>query len=205
MTADAHLAALQWARRQLGQHEQPPGSNTGPFVVECQRATWLAGTRWPWCVAFYLRAWQAVGQPLPWRGAGAWAFLTWARSAGWAVPLERAKPGDAIVWRFGAGHCSMLDEPYGATRPLVVTIDGNVADSVRRCSRPAGQVLGAIHVHSTAQRPQRPPLFDVATSVSGHRKLLLVGGRSKVARQLGRLFNRYGGLTVSRHHERGKG
>jgi hypothetical protein len=199
VNVSGHLAALQWARRQLGEHEQPPGSNTGPFVVECQRATWLAGTRWPWCVAFYLRAWQATGRPLPWRGAGAWAFLDWARKAGWAVPLERAVPGDAIVWRFGSGHCSMLDQPYAATRPLVVTVDGNVSDAVQRRRRPAAEVLGAIHVHATQQQPARPPLFEVATSISGHRKLLLVGGRRKVARRLAGLVNRWGGVTVSRH------
>lgn len=199
MSVSGHLAALHWARAAIGEREQPPGSNTGPFVVECQRATWLAGTRWPWCVAFYLRAWQATGRPLPWRGAGAWAFLEWAKRAGWAVPLDHAVPGDAIVWRFGSGHCSMLDQPYSATRPNVVTVDGNVADAVQRRTRPAAEVLGAIHIHATAQRPVRPPLFDVATSISGHRKLLLVGGRRKVARRLAGLVNRYGGVTVSRH------
>jgi hypothetical protein len=191
--------ALDWATRHLGQHEEPPGSNTGRFVRECQAATWLGGTRWPWCVAFYLRAWEATGRPLPWRGAGAWAFLAWAQTAGWAVPLEHAVPGDAIIWRFGAGHCSMLELPYRQTRPNVQTIDGNVSDAVTRRTRHVSEVRGAIHVHATAKPPRpAPPTFEVATSASGHRKLLLVGGRRKVARNLARLFNRYGGLTVSR-------
>lgn len=198
MTDPAHQAALAWARARLGEHEQPPGSNSGRFVIECQRATWLAGTRWPWCVAFCLRAWEATGNPLPWRGAGAWALLAWAQKAGWAVELGQAVPGDLVVWSFGSGHASVLELPYSETAPRVRTIDGNVDDRVARRERPSSLVRGVVHVKPTHQAKARPPLFEVATSASGHRKLLLVGGRRKVGRQLARLFNRYGGITVRR-------
>jgi hypothetical protein len=196
-----HGAALRWALSKVGQHEIPTGSNTGPFVVECQRATWLVGTNWPWCVAFFQAAWRyGASRALPWLGAGAYAFLTWAQSAGWAVAIEHAVPGDAIVWNVGAGHCSMLVKPYAETKPYVVTVDGNVGDSVRVCKRSVGLVRGAIHLPeqapATKQPKPKPDAFEVVTSHSGHSQVVYASGSKAIARKLPAILRRHRTITI---------
>lgn len=197
----AHGKALAWAEKQLGEREHPDGSNTGPFVVSCQRATWLPGTRWPWCVAFWQKAWKEAGRPLPWLGAGAYALLSWARKEGWAVDLDRAVPGDAVVFNIGSGHCAMLARPYKQTKPNVETVDGNVSDMVARRTRPAALVRGCVHVpeHPQPKPPPRKPLFEIVTSESGHAKVVYVAPKRAVAKKLAKVFNKHGGLTVRRH------
>jgi len=90
VTFPKHAKALRSALQDIGVKEQPNGSNSGPRIVTYQRATWLPGTGWPWCVAFCLYHLQkAGGFILPYRGAGAYAYLDWARANGWAVPAGR--------------------------------------------------------------------------------------------------------------------
>lgn len=194
-----HGRALAWARAQIGRHEIPPGSNTGPFVRFCQQATWLPGTGWPWCVAFYLRAWKTgAGRTLPWLGAGAYAFLDWARKAGWAVPLEIAAPGDAVIFNIGAGHCAMLAQHYDGG-DQVVTIDGNWSDAVEQVQHPAAAVRGCVHVadtHLPAPPPAKPGVFEVATSASGHRKVVYVSGTRAISRKLGAILRRFPTITI---------
>lgn len=197
----AHQKALKWAVAQDGKLEVPAGSNTGPFVVSCQRATWLPGTRWPWCVAFFQKAWKEAGQPLPYLGAGAYALLAWARKEGWAVTLEHAVPGDAVIFNIGSGHCGILAKPYKQTRPNVETVDGNVSDRVARRVRSATLVRGCVHVpeHHQPKPPPKKRLFEIVTSESGHAKVVYVAPKRAVAKKLASVFNRRGGLTVRRH------
>lgn len=213
MPADQHTRALAWAKAQEGKHEVPPGSNTGPFVRMCQRATWLAGTRWPWCVAFWIKAWRETGRALPYLGAGAYAMLAWYHSHAptWVVPLERAKPGACVIFNIGAGHAAMLERPYLETKPYVHTIDGNVSDQVAPRVRPASLVRGVVDPPEVSKLPpqdlpepqlRRRPLFEVVTSESGHAKVVYVSGERAISRKLGTLLNRYGGLTIRRHKRR---
>ena len=110
VTFPKHAKALRSALQDIGVKEQPNGSNSGPRIVTYQRATWLPGTGWPWCVAFCLYHLQKSGGfILPYRGAGAYAYLDWARANGWAVPAGRAVPGDMVVFNIGAGHMAMLE------------------------------------------------------------------------------------------------
>jgi hypothetical protein len=197
-----HARAVSWAVNRLGQHEQPPGSNTGPFVRECQAATWLAGSKWPWCCAFWVKAWTVAGRKLPYRGAGAYAMLDWYRKnlPGWVVPIERARPGAAVIWNVGSGHCAMLERFYDETRPNVATIDGNVSDAVARRSRHVSLVRGVIDPPEDRGivKPAKPPVFEVVTSASGHSKLVYASGAKAVGRKLPALLNRFGGLTIRR-------
>lgn len=197
-----HEKALEWARSELrhGVREDPPGSNTGQRIVTYQRQTWLGGTRWPWCVAFFISAWQlGARRKLPYRGAGAYLFLDWAKTAGWAVPLEHAIPGDGVVFNVGTGHMAILAEPYAATAPLVRTVDGNVSDRVDTRSRHGSLVRGCVRVPEDPARdpaPPRKPVYEVVTSASGHSKVVYVSGQRAVTRKLGELLNRYGGVTI---------
>jgi hypothetical protein len=201
-TSTDHERALAWARAQVGRHEIPDGSNSGPFVELCQRATWLPGTGWPWCVAMFIAAWRhGADVILPWLGAGAYAFLDWATKNGSAVSLEHAIPGDAVILNIGAGHCAMLAQPYdGGT--VVHTIDGNWSNSVETVAHPADAVRGCVHVHErfAVRRkipPARPHVFEVATSATGHRKVVYVSGRRAIAGHIARLLNRFPRVTIS--------
>lgn len=201
--ATDHERALSWAHAQLGRHEIPDGSNSGPFVRLCQRATWLPGTGWPWCVAFFIAAWKhGAGVVLPWLGAGAYAFLDWARANGCAVSIEHAVAGDAVILNIGAGHCAMLAQAWHPGDAVVHTIDGNWSNAVTPVDHPIGQVLGCVHVHDRldARRkitPARPRMFEVATSASGHRKLVYVSGRKAIAGHIAHILDRFPRVTIT--------
>lgn len=197
-----HQKALAWARTKIGQHERPVGSNRGPFVELCQRSTWLGGTGWPWCVSFWVKAWTQAGRKLPYRGAGAYEFLRWHQKnlPGWVVPLERAKPGAAVIWNIGAGHQSMLAKPYSRTKPNVVTVDGNVSDRVIECTRPHQLVRGCVDPPGDIGEvpPARPPLFEVVSSASGHKRIY-VSTAGAVGKRLPEILRRHPlGVTVRR-------
>ena len=197
-----HEKALAWARSKIGQHEQPMGSNRGPFVHSCQASTWLGGTGWPWCVAFWIKAWTQAGRKLPYRGAGAYEFLKWHQKnlPSWVVPLEKAKPGAAIIWNLGSGHLSMLDRPYSETKPMVHTTDGNVSDAVAKRVRDHKLVRGVVDPHEDvgAIKPAKPPLFEVVSSASGHKKIY-VSTAGAVGRKLPLILKRHPlGVTVRR-------
>lgn len=197
----AHTKALAWLDANLGQHEQPPGSNRGPFVQLCQAATWLPGSGWPWCVATWVKAWTVAGLKLPYRGAGAYAFLDWHRQhlPSWVVPLAKAKPGAAIILNIGAGHLATLEHPY-LGGPWVQTIDGNWGDKLQRVQHPVGQVRGCVDpIEVGVVPPAKPPLWEIVTSASGHSKVVFVGRKGAVANRLVKVFNAHGGLTVRRH------
>lgn len=198
-----HQKALNFMKKNLGQHENPAGSNTGAFVQSCQVATWLPGTRWPWCVAAWVKAWKVAGLKLPYLGAGAYAMLDWykAHAHSWVVPIEKAKPGAAVIFNVGAGHVAMLARPYAKTKPNVVTIGGNEGDAVREITRNVSLVRGVVDPPekiAPKARPKqaKPPVFEVVTSASGHSKVVYVSGQKAISRRLGKLLNRYGGVTI---------
>jgi hypothetical protein len=199
MSLKQHTAALHWAKSQIGQHEVPMGSNTGPFVFSCQSSTWLGGTHWPWCIAFIQKAWQEAGRKLPWLGAGAYAMLDWARKEGWDRTVGHCVPGDICIWNIGAGHGSLL-EFYDRDTGMVTTVDGNVSDAVGRHIRPQRLLRGCIHIPEVDTKPPaKPPLFEVATGASGHAMVVWSGTRKGLLGAMARLIAKYpGGFTIRR-------
>lgn len=182
-----HARAVAWARKHVGEGEHPAGSNTGSFVELCQRATWLAGTRWAWCRAFNLRAHKEAGFDLPDGSAGAWDALDRARTRGDALDrgdYDRAIPGDEVIWTFGSGHSSLLTG--FTTRNGVVyvdSVDGNVHDQVAVCERPLSLVKGFVVWHESppppaAKKPAQKaaPKRQVVGSISGRRQLVTKKG-----------------------------
>lgn len=196
-----------WAKSKLGEHEVPLGSNTGPFVIECQRSTSLPGTGWPWCAALARRAWQASGVEVPYTGASAYGLLSYyqANLPKWVVPRSLwsdAKPGAFVVFNIGAGHVALLVKPISGNATTVTTIGGNESDSVRETTRPLSLVRGI--VDPPENPPKKPPLskprvFEVASSSSGQRKLIYVSGASAISRKIGRILNGKGrgGITIT--------
>lgn len=195
-----HAAALQFMEANVGQREQPPGSNRGPFVQECQAATWLAGSGWPWCCATIIKAWTVAGFSLPWRGAGAWALLDWYRAhlPKTVVPLKDARPGSAVVFNIGTGHVGMLEKQYDGGA-FVHTIDGNWQDAVTRVAHPVNVVRGVVDPVETGTVPAaKHAKWEVVTSASGHSKIVFASGSKGIGRKLPQLLNRFGGVTIRR-------
>lgn len=170
-----HEKAVKYAlnEAQKGVHEIPPHSNRGPRVEHYQSFDFLVGGGYPWCVDFWLASWvEGAGYNLPYRGAGAYNYLDWARKHGWAVPIQDAVPGDAVVLNIGSGHMAMYLNFEGHNE--IKTVNGNVSDRVKISNYTTGLIRGFVHVpekHSLP--PQKPPLFIVTTSINGHRKVIL--------------------------------
>ena len=194
-----HAKAVKWAEGELGVAEHPPGSNSGPDVGFYQSHTWLAGTGWPWCVAYLQTAWAQAGQPLPWKTAGAHNLGDLAHSAGWTTTVDKLIPGDLLDWQIGSGHASIF---LGYKNGVVRSVDGNVHDEVAYRERSASLVRYAIHVPEKPAVPPvvKVPVFEVVTSESGHSKVVYVSGEEAVRRKLGGLLARFGanGITIRR-------
>lgn len=178
--APKHARALACAIADIGQHEVPMGSNTGAFVITCQRATWLSGTNWPWCRAAVLKWRQEAGDIPGDRSAGAWDALSRATKRGEALApqdYERTMPGDEVIWNIGSGHSSMLEKfEFVGGQVICHTIDGNASDMVKRCERPLSQVRGFIAWPETPlDKPSRRPLVHLVGSATGTRKLAVAG------------------------------
>lgn len=194
------------ARKHKGASEVPAGSNTGPFVLECQRSTFLGGTGWPWCAAFVCWAAKAVGHPLAYNGAGAHDIADHHKP--W-VPTSQVKPGMVVDYNIGSGHTGIVTgiDPHTGT---VTSIDGNWGDAVTEHVMPLSEVRAFWAIPGVQYgaaptpkpKPKRLPPFVVATSASGHRKVLFT---STNKRHLARWLNKHvltrvapNGITITR-------
>lgn len=127
----AGQAMLNTIRNEVGQAEQPPGSNDSPRIAQYRQATAGSGVG-PWCAYFTSWAARESGVPLGEMGQGfgrvddVWS---WAERSGKAIPagLGQPQPGDLIVWDEHIG----IVESVGADGS-VQTIEGNSSDSVAR-------------------------------------------------------------------------
>jgi hypothetical protein len=127
---EAGARAIEAARGEIGQAEQPPGSNDSPRIARYREAVAGAGVG-PWCADFVSWAARQAGAPLGERGEGfqsVSALWQWAESSGRAVPTSAGppQPGDLIVW--GSEHVGIVEAvlPDGSIR----TIEGNSSDRV---------------------------------------------------------------------------
>lgn len=177
-----HERVLQIAEQELGVHEQPMGSNRGPRIQVFQHASWLSGTGWPWCAAFFDFCTEKAGITLTYRGAGAYAWDAYARKQHWSVPLAKAVPGDGVVLNIGAGHMAIFKH---LNKTTVTTIDGNWGDKVTEVDHPRSQVRGVVHVPEKHAAPAPPPpVFEIVTSASGHAVVVFTGGKAPLLQWL---------------------
>jgi hypothetical protein len=120
------------AESQIGQTEQPPGSNESPAITAYRTATAGAVPGAPWCAYFASWAARQAGEPLGTSGEGlgsAAQIASWAQSSGRAIPNGPGvtpQPGDLIV--FGDEHVGIVKEvlPNGD----IATIEGNYENKV---------------------------------------------------------------------------
>jgi hypothetical protein len=130
-TPAAKMVAL--AQAEVGQKEQPPGSNESPRIAQYREATAGAPGPGPWCAYFTSWAARSAGVPVGDHGQGFGsvdAVYAWAQSSGKANPISSGQPpqpGDLIVWDEHIG----IVESVGADGKIA-TIEGNSSDQVSR-------------------------------------------------------------------------
>jgi hypothetical protein len=134
------------AETQLGQTEQPPGSNESPAIAQYRSATEGAMPGAPWCA--YFASWVArqAGEPLGAQGQGLGSvseIWSWAQSTGRAVlngPGVVPKPGDLIV--FGDEHVGIVRGvlPNGQIETIEGNYENKVAANVRSPTEATGYV-----------------------------------------------------------------
>jgi hypothetical protein len=140
----ARIVAI--AESQLGQTEQPPGSNESPAIAQYRTATEGAVPGAPWCA--YFASWVArqAGEPLGAQGQGLGdvsGIWSWAQSSGRAIPNGPGvvpKPGDLIV--FGDEHVGIVRDvlPSGQIQTIEGNYENKVAANVRSSTEASGYV-----------------------------------------------------------------
>jgi hypothetical protein len=136
------------AESQIGQAEQPLGSNESPAIAMYRTATAGAIPGAPWCA--YFASWVArqAGEPLGAHGEGLGAVQqvwSWAQSTGRAIPNGPGvvpRPGDLIV--FGDEHVGIVRDvlPNGD----IQTIEGNYENKVSANVRTPTEATGYVNM-----------------------------------------------------------
>jgi hypothetical protein len=124
--------ALGAAQGEVGQAEQPPGSNDSPRIAMYREAVSPDAGVGPWCAYFVSWAARQGGVPLGPDGAGfasVDALYEWAEQSGRAIPAAAGPPapGDLIVWDEHVGIVEAVLPDGG-----ICTIEGNSGDRVER-------------------------------------------------------------------------
>ena len=119
---------LELAREELGQHEDPAGSNLTKYGF------WYGVDGVPWCVIFLCWVFNQAGERMAFFGGGKTAscsmLLRWYREQGLTVPVEQVQPGDIVLLNFnGKGtpdHCGLVEFVLpGGWAVGIRTIEGN--------------------------------------------------------------------------------
>jgi hypothetical protein len=125
--------ALALAQQEIGQAEQPPGSNDSPRIAEYRTATAGSGIG-PWCAYFVSWAAKNAGVPLGEAGQGfgsVAAVASWAQRTGRWNPAASGQPpqaGDLVVW--GGQHIGIVESVDADGK--IHTIEGNSSNMVTR-------------------------------------------------------------------------
>jgi hypothetical protein len=141
----ARMVAM--AQAEVGQAEQPPGSNNSPRIAQYRSATAGAPGPGPWCA--YFTSWLARGAGVPvgdhGQGFGSVdALYAWAQKSGRALPTssgQNPKLGDLIVWD---EHIGIVESVLPDGR--IQTIEGNSSDRVSRRVHAKGDAIGYVRL-----------------------------------------------------------
>jgi hypothetical protein len=140
----ARIVAI--AESQIGQTEQPPGSNESPAIAQYRTATAGAEPGAPWCAYFASWAASQAGAPIGEGGQGAGSasdVWSWAQSTGRAItnaPGVVPQPGDLIV--FGDEHVGIVKDvlPNGDIQTIEGNYENKVSANVRTPTEATGYV-----------------------------------------------------------------
>jgi hypothetical protein len=138
-------AIVAAAAGEVGQAEQPPGSNDSPRIAQYRAATAGAPGPGPWCAYFASWACRQAGVPVGDHGEGFGsvdALYAWAQRTGRAEPAGSGyvpRPGDLIVFN---QHIGVVENvlPDGQ----IQTIEGNSSDQVSRRTHGSGDAIGYV-------------------------------------------------------------
>jgi hypothetical protein len=144
-TPAARMVAM--AQAEVGQAEQPPGSNNSARIAQYRSATAGAPGPGPWCA--YFTSWLARGAGVPvgdqGQGFGSVdALYAWAQKSGRAIPTSSGqppRPGDLIVWD---EHIGIVESVLPDGR--IQTIEGNSSDRVSRRVHAKGDAIGYVRL-----------------------------------------------------------
>jgi hypothetical protein len=127
----AGQAIVGLVQGEVGQAEQPPGSNNSPRIAQYRQATAGSGVG-PWCAYFCSWAARQAGVPLGDAGQGFGAVAdvwSWGQRTGKSLPAgSTPAPGDLIVW--GSRHIGIVESVDA--NGTIHTIEGNSSDRVSR-------------------------------------------------------------------------
>ena len=138
--------ALALAQGEVGQTEQPPGSNDSPRIADYRASTAGAGIG-PWCAYFVSWVAQQAGTPLGDSGQGFGSvdqLYAWAQHNGRAVPNGPGvvpRPGDLIVFD---EHIGIVEQVLPGGR--IQTLEGNSSDRVSRNVHDFSDALGYVRM-----------------------------------------------------------
>jgi cell wall-associated NlpC family hydrolase len=135
--------ALAAAQTQIGQAEQPPGSNDGPAIAMYRTAVEGAAPGEPWCAYFVSWAAAQAGAPIGDRGQGLGSvagITDWASRTGRLV--SQPQPGDLIL--FGTRHVGIVQSvnPDGS----LTTVEGNASNAVSVEHHSASEATGFVRL-----------------------------------------------------------
>src|SRR5437868_8172150 len=134
------------AGAEVGQAEQPPGSNDSARIAQYRTATAGSGVG-PWCAYFVSWVARQAGMPLGDHGEGFGSvdqLYAWAQRNGRAVPNGPGvvpRPGDLIVWD---EHIGIVEQVLPGGR--VQTLEGNSSDQVSRNVHDFSDALGYVRM-----------------------------------------------------------
>jgi hypothetical protein len=138
-------AIVAAAAGEVGQAEQPPGSNDSPRIAQYRAATAGAPGPGPWCAYFVSWACKQAGVPVGDHGQGFGsvdALYSWAQHAGRAQSVGSGyvpKPGDLIVFN---QHIGIVENVLPGGQ--IQTIEGNSSDRVSRRTHSRGDAIGFV-------------------------------------------------------------
>ncbi len=142
----AGARVLAAAETQVGQSEQPPGSNDGPAIQAYRSAVPGSQPGDPWCAEFVSWAAAQAGTPLGDGGTGfrsVAALTDWAAQTGRLLPAgSTPQPGDLIL--FGDRHVGIVKavEPDGT----IDTVEGNYGNAVQQVHRSPSEATGYVRL-----------------------------------------------------------
>lgn len=134
------------AGAEVGQAEQPPGSNDSPRIAQYRTATAGSGVG-PWCAYFVSWVSRQAGMPLGDHGEGFGSvdqLYAWAQRNGRAVPNGPGvvpRPGDLIVFD---EHIGIVEQVLPGGR--IQTLEGNSSDRVSRNVHDFSDALGYVRM-----------------------------------------------------------
>jgi hypothetical protein len=135
------------AQAEVGQAEQPPGSNNSPRIAQYRAATAGAPGPGPWCAYFVSWAARQAGAPLGDQGQGFGsvdALYAWAQRSGRAYTPGAGRtpqPGDLMVFHEHIGMVESVD-----ANGQIHTIEGNSSDQVARRVHAPSDAVGFVRV-----------------------------------------------------------